>query len=211
MMTPALTLQALLVLESAEVARRNQDLREMARRIYAVASQPLRFAWMPGRTAPEGGLLAELFWQGQPVRVALSRAWSQSLVSSVLPDLQALSPEVLDLLAITRAAPALPPGVVLRRLHLQSESLADDTLGFVGTWAGSDAVSNEATGHELGLWGGADFPVYAFFRAFDAWVLRHLPSPLAGCPMSLPLVGARWQAPAADLHDLAVGDILLIQ
>lgn len=204
-----LTPHDLAALDAFAVTRRNRDLQAMARRIYGLGGQRLRFA-VSEQAPPQGGLQAQISWQGHSLWVALDRAWSAALLSR-WPGQQLAAPQVLELMALTRVAPALPQGVGLERLWQAAPGEAAPPAPLAGVWTGQLADTGEPSGHALALWAAPELPVYAFFQAFDAWLVELAPTPLAGLPIDLPLVAARWQAPAADLQDLAAGDVLMIQ
>jgi hypothetical protein len=236
----ALGLADLAALDAGEAARRNADLAYLARRVFRLGGVAVRFiadtapnaeaaptaagagaGGGPAATAGAAGLVEAaddvavwlwLEWAGAPLLAGLSAAWAAALAQGAGVGLEQLSDETLDLLWQLRLSARLPAGLVLRQAAFRREALTDLPAGlaFTGRWTGLHQATGEASGHGVQLWAGPGFPLQALHRAFEPFVSEVLPSPLAQLPIALPLVAARWSVDAAELQDLAVGDVLLL-
>jgi predicted CoA-binding protein len=101
-------------------------------------------------------------------------------------------------------------GVALQAIRLASTGLLSNGLAPLGTWVARHAATREGSEISLSVWAPQGFALYAFFRAFDGWLLRQEKPRLCAFPWTMPLICARWTTDAADLDGLAVGDVLLI-
>ena len=216
-------------LDAATVARRNADLALLGRRVFTVGGVPVLFQHeaqdgAPDRTAAgqpadtgsavwEPSVWLWLEWAGVPVLAGVSAAWAGAVAQTLAGlGLDQLGEPSLDLLCQLKLAPRLPQGLTLRQAALSREALQGLPAGLhsLGAWVGRHQATQEPCAHGVRLWAGAGFALQAFLRAFEPLASRQLPSPLAAMPIALPLVAARWQLPADELHDLAVGDVLIL-
>lgn len=214
-------------LDAAAVALRNADLAQLGRRVFALGGVAVRFhqAALPpqGAARAEGGLndpAAQepavwlwLEWAGVPLLAGVSEAWAGAVAQSLAGlGLDALGEPGLDLLCQLQLAPRLPAGLILRqaarsRGHLEG---VPGGLTFLGCWAGLHHASGEPSEHTVQLWAPPGLAVQALLAAFVPLARETLPSPLAGVPIALPLVAARWPMDAVVLQDLSVGDVLIL-
>ena len=200
--------------QAPDVAWRNADLQFFARRVYRFAGLQLRFERLEGvpSSAPlngTGGWIA-LRFGGQEVVLQCSQAWLQTLLQAQGWTAEGLSEESLNLMGQTRLAAVLPEGVALQRLSFSSDGLLSGAVEPLGTWQARHASTQEPSDISVAVWAPAGFSFYAFAKVWDAWLLGHEKPRFAALPWTLPLVGARWTIDAADIHGLAVGDVLLI-
>jgi hypothetical protein len=153
-----------------------------------------------------------------PLLAGGSAAWAGALAQAEGVALAQLGPETLDLLCQLRLAPRLPTGLTLRQAAFERLALAAEAaeaaegpgLALAGQWVGRHLATGEASGHALQLWAPPGFALQALLQTLEPLVSDTLASPLAQLPIALPLVAARWQLPAAELIDLAVGDVLVL-
>jgi hypothetical protein len=209
-----LSLKDLPELEGRLVQQRNADLLHLGRREYELGGMALRFERCLDGEATEAaeGVCLALLYAGEPLRLRLSRAWAEFFAGMAGVTLAEIGRDKLDLLCLTRLVPHLPSSVQFQAAAytpadlppLQAEPVCH------GSWRGVHVATGEASGHAFALEAAAGFSTYAFLLAFDPYLRRTLPPPLATLPLSMPLVAARWVAEAGDLAGLEVGDVLLI-
>lgn len=215
----------LAMLDAAEVARHNAGLAFLARRVFTLGGLPVRFERLVDTDvddpAEPPALWLALALAGVPLLAGVSAAWAGALAQAEGVALAQLSPETLDLLCQLRLAPRLPTGLTLRQAAFERRALAAEAaetaeaaerpgLALAGHWAGRHLATGEASGHALQLWTPTGFALQALLQTLEPFVSGTLASPLAQLPIALPLVAARWQLPAAELIDLAVGDVLVL-
>jgi hypothetical protein len=197
-----------------EVAWSNADLQFFARRVYRFAGLQVRFGRQGEASAvapsAKSGVWMALAFAGQELVLQCSQACAQTVLQAQGWSLEGLSPEALQLMGQTRLAPVLPDGVVLRSLSFASNAMLSPGLVPMGTWAARHASTQEPSEISMRVWAPPGFAFYAFAKAWDAWLLGHEKPRFAALPWTLPLVCARWSTDAADIEDLAVGDVLLI-
>lgn len=213
----AIGLQDLIAFEGAEVDRLNADLAFLDRRIFQLGGLELRFVRLDdgAPTAETAAPPAAWLWlerAGVPLLAGFSAAWAGAWTQDAGMGLDQLSEEALNLLAQLTLSPRLPAGLTLRAAALERDAMTDlpPGLGAVGRWSGRDAATGEPSGHEIQVWGGAGCTPQALYATVAPLTHRVLPPPLAQVPVPLPLVAARWSVDADQLHDLAVGDVLLL-
>lgn len=215
-MSPAsspLGLEDLTALDAQAVMARNADLWHLSRREYDVGGLDLRFERVETpQPAQAGDIYLALLHAGSLAHVRVSRPWADSLASAVGIRLDGLGPDKLELLCLTRLSPHLPKSVQFQAAAYALTDLppTPNALHDHGTWCGVHSNTGEFSGHALQILADGAFPVYAFIAAFDQYLKRALPPRMAGLPLSVPLVAARWTTDAADLVGLEVGDVLLI-
>lgn len=213
--TTALGLEDLPSESSVAVLRRNQDLAHFARRVYRMAGTGLRFTRLgedETLATPEDVYLS-LTYAGTPFVLRVSGAWAEALAQEAGVSMTDLSGPSLQLLCMTRLIPLLPREVRLQSAHWVTPESQQVLLGLshVGAWAGVHARTGEFTGHRFAVFAPDGFPLYSFFSSCDVWLQERTPSVLINLALPLPLVAARWSVKAADMVDLAVGDVLFIQ
>lgn len=154
-----------------------------------------------------------LEWSGVPLLAGVSTAWAGAMAQTLAgAGIDQLSDAGVDLLCQIKLAPRLPAGLMLRQAARARQALDDglDGLELLGVWAARHLGTDEASGHAVQLWAGAGFALQSFLSAFAPLSSGRQASPLAGVPMTLPLVAARWHVDADQLLDLAVGDVLIL-
>lgn len=211
-----LTVGELPALDVREVVRCNASLAHLARQVFAVGGVPVQFRWAPmtDPDLPAGhDTWLWLDWSGMPLLVAASPALSNA-VSLALADVSVdqLGEPGLDVLGQLMLAPRLPAGLSLHQAAPSRSALLGVPQGLepLGVWQGWHGTSGEPSGHRLALWAEPAFPLAALLTAMASLATSRRPSPLASMPIALPLVAARWQVDAGQLHDLAVGDVLML-
>jgi len=207
--------EALPALDWAAVASRNADLLALGRAVFDIDGVPVVFSRQA--TAAQGGarpgvwLLLE--WGGEPCVVGVSTALAGVIAQLLVDQTPAQLGEAgLDLLGHARLAPLLPAGLSLRQLALSQNGLSESSSApdCQGFWVGRHLATGEPSGHELEIWAAAGFALASLVRGLARLANTHLPSPLATMPIALPLVAAKWHAPAGIFTDLAVGDVLFL-
>jgi hypothetical protein len=201
-------------LDGEAVSRRNADLSRLGRCIFSIGGAPVRFEWSPDSVETfQSAVWLRLTWSGLPMLVVVSDALAEAVAQS-LADLGIgqLGASGLELFAHLMLAPRLPQGLVLTEAALSLEALSEgpQELQSLGVWKGRHIRSDEPSGHLLQLSVGPDFPLESLLNACAGWASSSLPPPLAGLPIALPLVVARWCVDADQLLDLAVGDVLIL-
>jgi hypothetical protein len=185
-----------------------------ARRVFAPAGVPLQFLPQDQaglRAAP--WIWLRLNFAGQEFGLALSEAWAAALVLADGWALEGLDDASLDAWCRVRWAANFPQGLMLLQAGFSAAAAGLDALSswpWHQAWRGVHVASQEDSGHEVQLWAPADFPAQAAAQLVSGCAQSVLASPLAGLHLDLPLVAARWTADAADVVDLAVGDLLLV-
>lgn len=213
-MFSTLNISELPELNAHDVATRNADLQFFARRIYQFAGLQWRLerqddAGSSG-SVNAGGVWLGLVFGGQDVVLHCSHASVQTLLQSQGWSVDDLSEEALSLMGQTRLAPVLPAGVALQRLSFSASGLLSSALKPQGSWVARHATTQEPSEIAVGVWAPPGFAIHAFVKTWDAWLLKQEKPRFAGMPWTMPLIAARWKTEVADIHGLAVGDVLLI-
>ena len=199
----------------SEVLLRNADLAVLGRAIFDVGGAEICFSRVASspenNDAPAAWLWLE--WSGATFLAGISSAWAE-VVTQRLADqsLTQLGEAGLDLLGHMRLAPLLPSGLNLRQVALTQNALQGEfgKLSCLGVWRGSHLATQEPSGHELQLWGGETFALESLLLCCAQMAKRHLSSPLAHMPITLPLIAAKWPVPVNILAELSLGDVLIL-
>ena len=208
-------LDALPALDGADIASRNADLLALGRAVFDIAGVPVLFSRQA--IAAEGGVPPEVWlvleWGGEPCVVGVSAALAGVITQLLVDQTPAqLGEPGLNFLGHARLAPLLPAGLTLRQVALLRDGLSESPIAPVclGRWAGRHLATGEPSGHELEIWAAEGFALASLVRGLARLANTHLASPLATLPIALPLVAAKWHAPAGIITDLAVGDVLFL-
>jgi hypothetical protein len=199
---------------SVSLAQAHAQWAWCARRVFAPAGVPLQFKpvdFSELLSAPKMWL--RLDFSGQAFGVALSPAWAAALVIADGWSLDSLDDASLDAWCRVRWASAFPAGLTLLQAGFSATAAGLDALSawpLKQAWQAIHVDSQERSGHEIQLCAPADFPLQAMAQLVSACAQSVQPSPMAGVYLDLPLVAARWTSDAADVVDLAVGDLLLV-
>lgn len=209
-----LTLDDLPELDAQMLAECNADLLHMGRREYDFVGQVLRFE---RRSVEPSAPLAGDVWlafqhAGSPLHVRVSRPWADAMAGAAGLSLNELGRDKLELLCLTRLSPLLPSTLQFLAAAFSNADLPQLPEPFLnhGTWCGVYSATGEVSALDFQIVAPSNFPVYAFIASFDRYLMRWLPPRLAGLPLSVPMVAARWTIDAGDLVGLEVGDVLLI-
>jgi hypothetical protein len=165
----------------------------------------------------EGGVWWHVQWGGQPLVLHLNDGLASALARALGFDLADLSDEALDLLGHWRGGNGLPPGLAWVQAARDPTRLSRLMPGDVPQgaplrhWTAVHAGSGEPCGFEVCMHAPPGFALQRFYAAFESQVVARDPSTLGQLPWPLPLVAARWNVDAELLHDLSVGDVLLLE
>lgn len=216
-------LEELPELDGREVARCNADLAQFGRRVFSVAGAPVLFhrasenevsrSELDTELARPGSAWLWLEWSGVPLLAVVSPALAEAVAQMVADTgVDQLGPSGMELFGQLMLAPRLPEGLMLRQIGLSRMALGEmpSTPELLGTWWGRHRGTGEPSGHRITVFAAADFPLVALLTVVAGMASAILPSPLAGLPIPMPLVAARWSVDALQLIDLAVGDVLIL-
>jgi hypothetical protein len=205
-----LSLDDLMTLDPADVARENEDLALWGRSVYEWsgfqvqvkrAAEPMHSAlWLQMQVA------------GQGVVVGLSAALAAALVQVDQLALDDISPGVLSLWVHRRLSMRWPAHLPLVSAALRREDLPGEARHWPlqSAWHAQTVGAAQPTGLGLSIWSQDPCPSEWLLRSLSPWSIAPQPAPLRSLSMRWPLVAARWAVDAEVLTDLAVGDVLLL-
>ena len=157
-------------------------------------------------------LRVALRFNGQSIVLGLSESLVNALLAEQQIALADTNVDILHLLIRLKILPNLPQGLEFVDLAMTPTGALEAPFDALPEQVSLNAVhaqTSEPLGWGMTIYAMPQTTLKAFLKCFEFLVVDSMPSPLLTAQIPMPIIAARTTLPADQLHDLAVGDVVI--